>query len=83
MNAVSRRSTKVLAPFLVLAAAALAGCATPGGTAYSVAPARTVAVESPDPGDHTVCFGGQASRFPERQALGRVCRETLSFHSIY
>ena len=83
MNAVSHRSTKVFAPLLVLAAAVLAGCATPGGTAYSGAAARAVAVESPDPGDHTVCSGGQASRFPERQALGRVCRETLSFQDIY
>ena len=82
MDAVSHRSTKVFAPLLVLAAAVLAGCAAPGGTASPVA-ARSVAVESPDSGDHTVCFGGQASRFPERQALGRVCRETLSFHSIY
>ncbi len=82
MNRVSHRSTAGLG-LLALLATALAGCAATNGTAQSAAAAHPRAVDGPAPGDYTVCSGGYASRFPERQATGRVCREALSFRDIY
>jgi hypothetical protein len=83
MNTISTRSTKAFGALIVLGATVLAGCAATGGTVNSASAARPVAIESPAPGDRTICSGGFASRFPERQATGRVCRESLSLSDIY
>jgi hypothetical protein len=83
MNTISTRSTKVFGPLIVLGAMVLAGCATTNGTVSSASAARPAAIESPAPGGSTICSGGYASRFPERQAMGRVCRTSLSFSDIY
>jgi len=81
MNAISHRSTKAFGLVGVLAAAMLTGCAATGGATASAA-ARAPAIEAPALGPR-ICSGGYASRFPHRQATGRVCRESLSFQSIY
>ena len=73
MSSLSQRFTKASGVLLVLATAALAGCAVttgqgalpPGGTAY------------------VVCSGGHASRFPEREEIGRICRPSASLQAIY
>ena len=58
-------------------AIALAGCATPGGAA------RQVTAQPAGLADHTVCSGGHASRFPEREQIGRVCRPWVTVNGIF
>ena len=76
MSSTSKRFIKG-GVLLGLAAAALAGCAVTTGGA-----ARPLAVQSPGAG-YAVCAGGHASRFPEREEIGRVCRPSTALHAIY
>ena len=87
MNGYSDRSrAAALSSVLLLAAVALAGCATTGGAATS-ASAMGHAVRPLDvttPTAYVVCSGGNASRFPERETVGRVCKPSSSLvHAIY
>jgi predicted small secreted protein len=87
MNGTSHRSTAAaLGSLVLLAAAALAGCATTGG-ASTDAPAMGSGVRPPavtTTNAYVVCSGGSASRFPEREEAGRVCRPTSTLlHAIY
>lgn len=62
---------------LVLASAVLAGCAvTTGGAASPLA-------HGPAAASYLVCSGGHASRFPQREAVGRVCRPATSLTTVY
>src|SRR5688572_28508395 len=89
MNGNSHRSTAAaLGSLVLLAAAALAGCATTGGGVTSASAlgnaARPVAAEVTTPTGYVVCSGGSASRFPQREELGRACRPSPSLiHAIY
>ncbi len=77
MSTTSRRSSKVGGLFLALATAVLAGCAaTSGGRAQPLA-------LQPSGTGYVVCSGSHASRFPEREEIGRVCRVSTAFHAIY
>jgi hypothetical protein len=87
MNAISYRSTKVVGALVVLAAAMLTGCAATGGAATSAAATSRAAAPvanfaAPSTG-YVVCSGSHASRFDEREELGRVCRPAVSLHGIY
>ncbi|RPI61162.1 MAG: hypothetical protein EHM50_06135 [Lysobacterales bacterium] len=87
MNTISHRSTRA-GSLVVLAAAALAGCATTGGTAASGvttshAARPLVAAQKAAPLSYVVCSGGRASRFPEQEKIGRVCRPAVSLQAIY
>jgi hypothetical protein len=76
MSSTVQRFTKVSAVFLVVAAGVLAGCAAPtGGVARQLA--------APGSAGWAVCSGGHASRFPEHEEQGRICRPALSLHAIY
>jgi hypothetical protein len=70
----SRRMTTVV---LTLLAATLAGC-----TLTARAPAGAGSAAAPGAG-YVVCSGGHASRFPEREAVGQVCRPSTSLQAIY
>ena len=77
MNTNTHRSTAVFGSLLLIAAAALTGCASTGGgvTSSSVrGQAPAVAV----PTGTVVCSGGHASRFPQREEIGRVCNHSPS-----
>jgi hypothetical protein len=77
MSSISQRFSQLGGMFLGLAAAAvLAGCAVTGGGA------PRLAVQSPDAG-YAVCSGSHASRFPEREEIGRVCRPSIALQAIY
>ena len=90
MNGNSHRSAAAaLGSLVLLAAAALTGCATSGGAATSAsalgnAP-RPLAADATTPtGYVVVCSGASASRFPQREEAGRVCRPSPSLlHAIY
>jgi hypothetical protein len=88
MNAISHRSTKVCGSLVALAAAALTACATTGGTvangaATSHAARPLAAATTATPLGYVVCSGGRASRFPEQEKIGRVCRPAVSLEAIY
>src|SRR5262245_21505316 len=85
MNAISYRSTKVFGALVVLAAAALTGCAATGTAVTSGAAASRAAVPAnfTAPRGYVVCSGGHASRFPELEKLGRVCRPGGSVQGIF
>ena len=73
MSSLSQRFTKASGVLLVLATAALAGCAvTTGGGALP-----------PGATGYVVCSGGHASRFPEHEEIGRICRPSASLQAIY
>jgi hypothetical protein len=75
MSSISQRFTKASGVFLIFATAALTGCAvTTGGG---------MAAQSPGAANYLVCSGGHASRFPEREEIGRTCRASTSLHAIY
>ncbi len=77
MSSTSQRFSQVGGMFLALAAAVLAGCAvTTGGGPHSLA------VQPPGTG-YMVCSGSHASRFPEREEIGRICRASTALHAIY
>jgi hypothetical protein len=76
MSSISLASTKAVGLFVVLAAAALSGCATTGGTARSFGKAT---VNS----EYLVCSGGHASRFPEQEQIGRVCLPSVTLRHMY
>jgi hypothetical protein len=86
MKAISNRSTKACGA-LVAVAAALAGCATTGNNAATDPAARNaarpLAREMAAPVGYIVCSGSHASRFPEQQKIGRVCRPAASLQAIY
>jgi hypothetical protein len=87
MYAISDRSTRAGA-LVVLVAAALAGCATTGstvasGAATSNAARPLAAATTASPVGYIVCSGGRASRFPQREKIGRVCRPAASLQDIY
>ena len=79
MNRNSHRSmAPALGSLVLLAAAALAGCATTSGTstnAAAMANALRPAATGVTPG-YVVCSGGHASRFPQREDAGRACRRS-------
>jgi hypothetical protein len=85
MKAISNRSTKVFGALVVLAGAALTGCAATGGAVTSglaeSRAARPVAELNVPAG--SLCSGGHASRFPELEQAGRICRPVLSLQGIY
>ena len=87
MNRNSHRSTAAaLGSLMLIAAAALAGCATTGGASTNSSAlgnaVRPLAVTTPT--GYTVCSGGYASRFPEREEAGRACRPSSTLvHAIY
>jgi hypothetical protein len=89
MNGNTHRSTTArFGSLLLLAAAALAGCATTGGAATSASAfgnaAHPLAAQATTPTGYVVCAGGSASRFPQREQTGRVCRPSPSLlHAIY
>jgi hypothetical protein len=86
MNAISHRSTKVFGALVVLAAAALTGCAATGGALTGAAAASRAAAPVASfaaPTGYIVCSGGHASRFSEREEVGRVCRPVVSLQGIY
>ena len=76
MSSTSQRFSKVGGLFLALAAAVLAGCAATsgGGAQLALQPSGT---------GYMVCSGSHASRFPEREQIGRVCRASTAVHAIY
>jgi hypothetical protein len=76
MSSTSQRFSRLGGMFLALAAAGLAGCATTGGGAHS-------ATVQPQGTSYMVCSGSHASRFPEREEIGRVCRTSIAFQAIY
>jgi len=77
MSSTSQRFSRAGGLFLALAAAVLAGCAaTSGGGAQSLA-------LQPSGTGYMVCSGSHASRFPEREEIGRVCRPSTTFQAIY
>ena len=84
MNGNSDRS-KAVGSLLLLAAMALAGCATTGGATSASAmgnAVRPLGVTTPTA--YVVCSGGNASRFPERETVGRACKPSSSLvHAIY
>jgi hypothetical protein len=87
MNGNSHRSTAAaLGSLVLLAAAALAGCATTGG-ASTIAEALGSTVRPPAttaPTGYVVCSGATASRFKYREEAGRVCRPAAALaHAIY
>jgi hypothetical protein len=87
MNGNSHRSTAAaLGSLVLLAAAALAGCATTGG-ASTIADALGNTVRpraTTTPPGYVVCSGATASRFPDREQAGRVCRPAPALvHAIY
>jgi hypothetical protein len=87
MNGNSYRSTAAaLGSLVLLAAAALSGCATTGGASTN-ASAMGNAVRPPamtTPTAYVVCSGVTASHFPDREEAGRVCRPTSTLvHAIY
>jgi hypothetical protein len=82
MNAITHRSTAILGTLVLLAAAALTGCATTGGATSSVAATHALATQAMPTGN-LICSGGHASRFPEREELGRVCLTSPSLNAIY
>ena len=68
----SPRFLKVCALGLVVEAVLLMGCSvTPSGAL----PGGTAS--------YTVCSGGHASRFPSREEVGRVCRQSSSLRALY
>ena len=81
MNAITHRSTVILGSLVLLAAAALTGCATTGG-ASSLATTHALATQAMPTGN-LICSGGHASRFPEREEMGRVCLPSPSLNAIY
>lgn len=88
MNSISHRSTRICGSLVALAAAALTACATTGGTAASGAAtshaARPLAAATTAvPVGYVICSGGRASRFPEQEKIGRVCRPAASLRDIY
>jgi len=86
MNAISHRSAKGFGALVILAAALLTGCAATGGgvtTAAGTSRAAAPAVNFAAPPGYIVCAGGHASRFPEREELGRVCLPSPSLNAIY
>jgi predicted small secreted protein len=75
-----------LGSLLLVAAGALAGCATTSGASTNVSAmgnaVRPHAVTTPT--GYMVCAGGHASRFPQREEVGRVCSPSSSLvHAIY
>ena len=82
MNAITHRSTAILGTLVLLAAAALTGCATTGGATSGLAATHALATQA-TPAGNLICSGGHASRFPEREELGRVCLPSLSLNAIY
>jgi hypothetical protein len=82
MNAITHRSTAVLGSLVFLAVAALTGCASTGGTASGSATSHALATQAV-PTTNLVCSGGHASRFPQREELGRVCTPSPLRHAIY
>jgi hypothetical protein len=77
MSTISMLATGGRGVVLGLAIAAMAGCAVmPSGTAnHRTAPPSSSA-------DYLVCSGGHGSRFPGREAEGRVCRRATSLEVI-
>ena len=86
MNANTRRST-FFGALLLLAASALAGCATTGGaTATGAATSRAahaLTLEVGMPAGAVICSGAHASRFPQQEELGRVCNHSPVLQAIY
>ena len=82
MNAITHRSTTILASLVLLAAAALTGCVTTGGATSGLAATHAVATQA-TPTANLICSGGHASRFPEREEMGRVCLPSPSLNAIY
>ena len=78
MSSTLQRFTKGSAVLLVLATGCLAGCTAPTGGV-----ARQLAADPPGSAGYAVCSGGHASRFPEHEEQGRICRPALSLHAIY
>lgn len=87
MNTISYRATRVFGALVVLAVAALMGCAATGGAVMGTAATTSrAAVPVPHfaaPPGYLVCAGGHASRFEESEKAGRVCRPVLSLREIY
>ena len=77
MSSISQRFTKGGGALLGIAAAVLAGCALTGGGG-----AHRVAVDPPRAG-FVACSGGHASRFPEQEKVGSVCRQVTSVYVRY
>jgi len=82
MNAKTHRSTAILGSLVLLAAAALTGCATTGGATSGLATTHALATQA-TPTGNLICAGGHASRFPEREEMGRVCLPSPSLNAIY
>jgi hypothetical protein len=83
MKAITPRSTAFLGSLLLVAAAALTGCAATGGATSSLATTHALATQA-IPTRNSICTGGHASRFPQREAVGRVCTPAPSLsHAIY
>jgi hypothetical protein len=82
MNAITHRSTAILGSLVLLAAAALTGCATTGGATSGLAATHALATQA-TPRNNLICSGGHASRFPEREEMGRVCVPSPSLNAIY
>ena len=70
-------SRRIMTVLLTLLAATLTGCTMTAG-----APGRLGSVAAPI-GGYAVCSGGHASRFPEREEVGRFCRPSTSLQAIY
>ena len=85
MKAISNRSMKVFGALVVLATAALTGCAATGGAVTSglaeSRAARPVAELNVPSG--SLCTGVHASRLPDFEQAGRICRPVLSLQGIY
>jgi hypothetical protein len=84
MNANTHRSTAVLGTLVILVAGALTGCATTGGATSGLAVSHALATQAM-PGGNLVCTGGHASRLPQQEEQGRVCKQwpSLSLDAIY
>ena len=83
MKTISPRSTATFGALMVLMAAALAGCATTGGATSGLATSNALATKGTVPTNNSICVGGHASRFPQREALGRVCMPSPLLNAIY
>ena len=68
------RRFKAVGMLLGFAVLALAGCATTGG------PASQLSVHPQSTLGYDLCSGSHASRLPEREEVGRVCRPWVSLN---
>ena len=87
MNAITHRSTAVFGSLVLVLAAALTGCATTGGAVSAngtpTSMVHALAADGTVPTGAVICSGGHASRFEQREEIGRVCNHSPVLQAIY